>query len=350
MKIHQMIFILVSWRVCYHFLKIWRWSVESRLRLVCTNVFVCTRECVHGSKYVSRSMCVCLCVCMSIAVWVLHVRGSVHVYKPLCVCVCMWMCIVQPLSHIGLYATPWTATRQASLSITISQSSPKFTSIELVMPFSHLILCRPLLLLPSIFPSMPSKTMNGSISECACVCVQWEHSGCGLCSIHPSHLQENPEETQDLLALIVDKGPEVRRGAEIAWWQSRFEAEAWSESSCLFQLLAHRSPFPFSLPTSETPPPLGYFLTSPHVNGVFLQSVVQGGQWNTLDTMRATASPPGSCGSQATHGGPRTLSLIGWLFSVFPHSPSAETLCHQPCEHRIWREWMNEQQPSLPSS
>ena len=50
--------------------------------------------------------------------------------------------------------TPWTAARQASLSITNSQSLPKLMSIELVMPSSHLILCRPLLLLPSIFPSI----------------------------------------------------------------------------------------------------------------------------------------------------------------------------------------------------
>ena len=51
-------------------------------------------------------------------------------------------------------ATPWTAARQASLSITNSQSLLKFTSIELVMPSNHLILCWPLLLLPSIFPSI----------------------------------------------------------------------------------------------------------------------------------------------------------------------------------------------------
>ena len=49
---------------------------------------------------------------------------------------------------------PWTAARQASLSITNSQSSPKLMSIELVMPSNHLILCRPLLLLPSIFPTI----------------------------------------------------------------------------------------------------------------------------------------------------------------------------------------------------
>ena len=55
---------------------------------------------------------------------------------------------VQLLSRVGLFATPWIAACQASLSITISQSSLKLTSIESVMPSSHLILCRPLLLLP----------------------------------------------------------------------------------------------------------------------------------------------------------------------------------------------------------
>ena len=61
---------------------------------------------------------------------------------------------VQSLSHVRLFATPWTAARQASLSITNSQSSPKPMSIESVMPSNHLILCHPLLLLPSIFPSI----------------------------------------------------------------------------------------------------------------------------------------------------------------------------------------------------
>ena len=61
---------------------------------------------------------------------------------------------VQLLSHVRLFATPWTAACQASLSITNSQSSPKPMSIESMMPPSHLILCRPLLLLPSILPSI----------------------------------------------------------------------------------------------------------------------------------------------------------------------------------------------------
>ena len=58
------------------------------------------------------------------------------------------------LSHIQFFVTPWTVARQASLSITNSQSLLKLMSIELVMPSNHLILCRPLLLPPSIFPSI----------------------------------------------------------------------------------------------------------------------------------------------------------------------------------------------------
>ena len=60
----------------------------------------------------------------------------------------------QSLSHVWLFATPWIAACQASLSITNFQSLPKLMSIESVMPSSHLILCRPLLLLPPIPPSI----------------------------------------------------------------------------------------------------------------------------------------------------------------------------------------------------
>ena len=61
---------------------------------------------------------------------------------------------VQSLSHVRLFVNPWTVACQASLSITNTQSLLKLTSIESVMPFNHLILCLPLLLLPSIFPSI----------------------------------------------------------------------------------------------------------------------------------------------------------------------------------------------------
>ena len=61
---------------------------------------------------------------------------------------------VQSVSHVWLFAIPWTVALQASLSITNSWSLSKLMSVELVMPSNHLILCRPLHLLPSIFPSI----------------------------------------------------------------------------------------------------------------------------------------------------------------------------------------------------
>ena len=74
---------------------------------------------------------------------------------------------VQSLSCVRLFATPWTAARQASLSFTNSQSLLKLMSIVLVMPFNHLILCRPLLLWPSIFPSIRV------ISNESVLCIRW---------------------------------------------------------------------------------------------------------------------------------------------------------------------------------
>ena len=73
----------------------------------------------------------------------------------------------QSLSRIRLFVTPWIAARQASLSITNSRSSLRFTSIESVMPSSHLILCRPLLLLPPIPPSIRVFSNESTL------CMRW---------------------------------------------------------------------------------------------------------------------------------------------------------------------------------
>ena len=78
----------------------------------------------------------------------------VYLYLYICISILVQFSSVQSLSHVWLSATPWTTARQASLSITNSRSSPKLMSIESVMPSNYLILCRPLLLLPSIFPSI----------------------------------------------------------------------------------------------------------------------------------------------------------------------------------------------------
>ena len=74
---------------------------------------------------------------------------------------------LQSLSRVWLFETPWTATCQASLSITNSQNSPKPMSNESVMPSNHLILCRPLLLLPSIFASIRV------FSNESALCMRW---------------------------------------------------------------------------------------------------------------------------------------------------------------------------------
>ena len=89
--------------------------------------------------------------------------------------------VVQSLSRVRLFATPWTAGHKASLSSTISRSLLKLISIESVMPSSHLILCRPLLLLPSIFPSI------GVFSDESVLCIRWPKYWSFSFSIRPSN-------------------------------------------------------------------------------------------------------------------------------------------------------------------
>ena len=81
------------------------------------------------------------------------------------------MCSVQLFSHVWLFAAPWTVAHQASLSITNLQSLLKLMSIKLVMPSNHLILCHPLLLLPSIIPSIRLFS-NESV-----LCIRWPKFG-----------------------------------------------------------------------------------------------------------------------------------------------------------------------------
>ena len=85
-----------------------------------------------------------------------------------------------PFSRVRLFATPWTTARQASLSITNCQSLPKLMSIESVMPSSHLILCRPLLLLPSILPKRV-------LSNESVLCIRWPKYWSFRFSISPSN-------------------------------------------------------------------------------------------------------------------------------------------------------------------
>ena len=102
---------------------------------------------------------------------------------------CQWLISarfssVQLLSRVRLFETPWITARQASLSITNSRSSLKLTSIELVMPSSHLILCRPLLLLPPAPPSIRVLSNESTLH------MRWPKYGSCSFSISPS--REHP--------------------------------------------------------------------------------------------------------------------------------------------------------------
>ena len=91
----------------------------------------------------------------------------------------MWS--ISQFSRVQFFVIPWTAACQASLSITNSQSLPKLMSIESVMPSNHLILCGPLLLLPSIFPSM-----RVFYSE-SILCIRWPKYWSFSFNISPSN-------------------------------------------------------------------------------------------------------------------------------------------------------------------
>ena len=89
--------------------------------------------------------------------------------------------LVQSLSHVRLFATPWTAAYQASLSITNSQNLLKLMSIESVMPSNHLILCRPFLLLPPVPPSIRVFSNESTL------CMRWPKYWSFSFSISPSN-------------------------------------------------------------------------------------------------------------------------------------------------------------------
>ena len=105
--------------------------------------------------------------------------------------------VVQSLSHVRLFATSWTAAHQASLSFTISWSLLKLMSIESVMSSNHLILCCPLLLLPSIFPS------NRVFSHESALCIKWpKYWSFSLASVLPMNIQDwFPLELTGLISL-----------------------------------------------------------------------------------------------------------------------------------------------------
>ena len=102
------------------------------------------------------------------------------------------MVSVQSLSHVRLFATPWPASNQPSLSIANSQSSLKLKSIESEMPSSHLILCCPLLLLPSIFPRIRVFSNESTLP------IRWPKYGSFSFGISPS------SEYSELISLRID--------------------------------------------------------------------------------------------------------------------------------------------------
>ena len=107
-------------------------------------------------------------------VFVVYTHAHVYVHTHICIFVA-----VHSLSHVQLFVPPWTVAHQASLTFTNSQSLPKLMSIEMVMPSNHLILCHPLLLLPSIFPSIRVFS-TGCVWLSMCNC---EYNGTQLCML-----------------------------------------------------------------------------------------------------------------------------------------------------------------------
>ena len=105
----------------------------------------------------------------------------IYVHTNIKICVSVEFSSFQSLSHVQLFATPWIAACQASLSITNSRSSPKLMSIESVMPSSHLIFCHPFLLLPPIPPSIRVSSNESTLR------IRWPKYWSFSFSISPSN-------------------------------------------------------------------------------------------------------------------------------------------------------------------
>ena len=132
--------------------------------------------------------------------------------------------VVRSLSLVRLFVTSWTAAHQASLSITICQSLLKLISIELVMPSHHLILFHPLLLLPSIFPSIRV------FSNQSALCIRWPKYLSFSFSIRPSNEYSVLISFPGLISLLSKGLPRVFSittvqehqlfGAQLSLWSS----------------------------------------------------------------------------------------------------------------------------------
>ena len=128
-------------------------------------------------------MCVCIHIMLFIHMHILllYIFNTHTVRAFLSIFMSVQFNSVQSLSHVRLFETPWIAAGQASLSITNSQSLLKLMYIESVMPSNHLILCRSLLLLPSIFPSIRV------FSNESFLCIRWPKYWSFSFSISPSN-------------------------------------------------------------------------------------------------------------------------------------------------------------------
>ena len=133
---------------------------------------------------------------------------------------------VQSLSRDRLFATPWIAAPQASLSITNSQSSLRLTSIESVMPSSHLILCRPLLLLPPIPPSIRVLSNESTLH------IRWPEYWSVSFSINPSN------EYIGLISFRIEKFYTLApRDSHESSSAPQFESISFSALSLLYHLI-----------------------------------------------------------------------------------------------------------------
>ena len=146
--------------------------------------------------------------------------------------------VIRSLSRVQLFVAPWTAAHQASLSFTVSQSLLKLMSIESKMPFNHVILCHPLLLLPSIFPSI------GVFSNDSVLCIRWPKYWSFSFSITPSNeysaLISFRMDWLDLLAVLKTLKSLLRHHnskASILWRSAFFTVQLsvhdyWKNHSC----------------------------------------------------------------------------------------------------------------------
>ena len=134
--------------------------------------------------------------------------------------------VVQLLSCVQLFLTPWTAAHQTSLSFTVSWTLLKFTTIELVILSNHLIPCHPLLLLPSIFPSIRI------FSSESAVCIRWPEYWSFSFSINPF----NEYSGLILLGLLVWSPccpRDSQKSSPIPYWKHQFfsaQPSLWSSS------------------------------------------------------------------------------------------------------------------------